>query len=115
MDAGGPGGRSGPRLRVSVYQPPPPPPPPPPPEDPPPPEPDDEGVGADADETALEKELLKDEVKSVGEKLAIPAPAYHDGEYPEVECPEEPAGAVAIARTEENWLAQACSTSRARA
>src|SRR5262249_46576862 len=75
------------------YQPPPPPPPPPPPEDPPPPDPEPDEAGADADETALENELLKDEGKPAAEKVANPAPSYQEGEYPARLCPDPPAAA----------------------
>ncbi len=62
------------------YHPPPPPPPPPPPDDPPPLDPEEEDAGVDADETAPENELLKEDVNSTAENAAIPPPVYHDGE-----------------------------------
>jgi hypothetical protein len=65
---------------TALYQPPPPPPPPPPPEEPPPPEPDEDPGDEDADDTALENELPKDDVKSEAEAAAKPAPTHHEGE-----------------------------------
>ena len=64
----------------AAYQPPPPPPPPPPPEKPPPLEPEEDPGEVEDDETALENELLKLDVKFVAENDAKAAPEYHEGE-----------------------------------